>query len=264
MPMRQFDDSRKSPLPKPTPDVLTLAATVGVIAAGVALFEAALIPGLAIGAVAVLAPGLASKRLPRLRRGLQTLFDATVRRAPAARASDAKPPLAALPRLGVKQALAKTVTYRVTVTTLDLTWNYLIIGELATAAGLSAFSLVVGPVFYFAHEAAWNYYAAPIERADGRPGAVVELPLRRPAGRAGITINRALAKTIVFHTVGTAMDFTVNYAVVLDLVSAALLTAPRFVIGPFVYLGHEMAWDYFSAPRSDAVPIPQALLAAPA
>jgi hypothetical protein len=43
------------------------------------------------------------------------------------------------------------------VTTLDFTTNYIVIGELATAAGLSTFNLIAGPLFYFGHEAAWNY-----------------------------------------------------------------------------------------------------------
>ena len=51
-----------------------MAATVGVIAVGVALVEAALIPGMAIGAAAILAPKVAAKGLPRLRRGLKSLF----------------------------------------------------------------------------------------------------------------------------------------------------------------------------------------------
>ena len=37
-------------------DFVTTAATVGIIAVGVALFEVALIPGMMIGAAAVLAP----------------------------------------------------------------------------------------------------------------------------------------------------------------------------------------------------------------
>jgi cytochrome c peroxidase len=48
---------------KPMGDFATAAATIGVTAAGVALFEVALIPGIAIGAVAVLAP----KYVPKLK-----------------------------------------------------------------------------------------------------------------------------------------------------------------------------------------------------
>ena len=60
-------------------------------------------------------------------------------------------------RLGMRQAIAKTITFRIIVTTLDFTTNYIVIGELTTAAGLSTFNLIVGPLFYLGHEAVWNY-----------------------------------------------------------------------------------------------------------
>jgi hypothetical protein len=50
-------------------------ATVAVVAVGAALFEAALLPGLAIGVAAVAAP----KYLPRLGAALNPLFKSTVR-----------------------------------------------------------------------------------------------------------------------------------------------------------------------------------------
>jgi uncharacterized membrane protein len=230
-----------------------MAATIGVIAAGVALFEVALIPGMVIGGAAVLAPKLLRGKLlpdkllpdkflpdlPKLGRRLLPRSDATVRRRgePAA----ARPAGEALPAapagFAFKRTLAKTITFRIIVTTLDFTTNYVVIGEFATAAGLSAFALVVGPVFYFAHEAAWNYL--------GPPGTAVDLP----AGPMGLTINRALAKTVTFRTIATAMDFTTNYVVVGDLATAVGLSAFAFVVGPFVYLGHEMAWDRYGSPR---------------
>ena len=96
------------------------------------------------------------------------------------------------------------------------------IGELATAAGLSAFALVAGPVFYLAHEIAWNRYGASSEAA-----VAVRLPLlsseNRMAGDRGeLAISRALAKTITFRTIATAMDFTANYVVVGDLAAPLL------------------------------------------
>jgi uncharacterized membrane protein len=168
---------------------------------------------------------------------------------------------------GIKRAVAKTITFRIIVTTLDFTSNYVVIGELTTAAGLSSFALVVGPLFYLAHETAWNYF--------GPSGTAVDLPglLRRadakapPAGRPGFTISRALAKTITFRTIATTIDFTTTYVVVGDLATAAVLSAFGFVVGPFVYLGHEMAWDYYGSPgtRGDPpTPRPIALLPAPA
>ena len=44
------------------------------------------------------------------------------------------------------------------------------------------------------------------------------------------------------------MDFTTNFVVVGDLATAAMLSASGFILGPFVYLGHEMVWDYYGSP----------------
>jgi uncharacterized membrane protein len=262
---------------RPTQDFVTTAATIGVIAAGVALFEVALIPGIMIGGAAVLAPKLAPRRLPKLRRRLQPLFNSTVRRrimstVPLPDRPDVKAPLAARPRFALKQALAKTITFRIIVTTLDFTWNYVVIGDLTTAAGLSAFGLAVGPLFYFVHETAWNYFGPSVKRKVGLSGTAVDLPVLltlRPdvtplAGRGGITINRALAKTITFRTIATMTDFTTNYVVVGDLATAATLSAFGFVVGPFIYLSHEIAWDYYGSPREGALDLPTLIKLLPA
>jgi hypothetical protein len=59
------------------------------------------------------------------------------------------------------------------------------------------------------------------------------------------------------------MDFTTNYVVVGDVVTAVGLSAFGFVLGPFVYWGHEKAWDHFGTPKDRAVkPSPGAQLAA--
>lgn len=126
----------------PTQDFVTTVATIGVIAAGVALFEVALIPRMMIGGAAVLASKLAPRRLPKLRRRLQPLFNSTVRRrimpaVPLPDRPDVKAPLAARPRFAIRQALAKTVTFRIIVTTLEFTWNYVVIGDLTAAAAVS-------------------------------------------------------------------------------------------------------------------------------
>jgi uncharacterized membrane protein len=241
-----------------------------VITAGAALFEVALIPGIVIGGAAVLAPKLAPWRLRKLGRRLQPLFNSTVRRrimstVPLPDRPDVKAPLAARPRFALKQALAKTITFRIIATTLDFTWTYVVIGDLTTAAGLSAFGLAVGPLFYFVHETAWNYFGPSVKRKVGLSGTAVDLPVLltlRPdvkaplAGRGGITINRALAKTITFRTIATMTDFTTNYVVVGDLATAATLSAFGFVVGPFIYLGHEIAWDYYGSPREGALDLP--------
>jgi uncharacterized membrane protein len=248
--------------------------TVGLaVVAGAALFEVALIPGLVVGGAAVLAPRYLPKYLPKFRRRQRPLPNATVRQRtkPAAPLPndrlDANAPQTVLPKFAIRQAIAKTITFRIIVTTLDFTTNYLVIGELATAAGLSTFNFIAGPLFYLGHEAAWNYL--------GPSEAVVDLPVftglqpgaeARGAGWRGFTISRALAKTVTFRTIATAMDFTTNYVVVGDVAAAVVLSASGFVLGPFVYFGHERAWDYFSSPRERTLDLPAStnLLPAPA
>jgi uncharacterized membrane protein len=236
---------------------------VGVtVLAGAALIEAALIPGLLIGGAAVLAPRFLPK-LPNLIRRRKP--QAARRRAAAASEQGSakesvKAPTSLLPKFAMGQAVAKTITYRLIVTSLDFTTNYIVIGELATAAGLSTFNLVAGPLFYFAHEAAWNYV--------GHPDSDVDVPLldaeRQEVSIGGFTISRALAKTVVFRTLATAMDFTTNFVVVRDVAQAAILSSTGFVLGPFVYYGHEKAWDYFSNRGEQLREIPeQRLLPAP-
>ena len=113
---------------------------------------------------------------------------------------------------------------------------------------------MVGPLLYFAHETAWNYYV-------GRAETSVDLPAPRPdaeAGPPGFTISRALAKTISFRTIATVTDFTTNYVVVADIATAFGLSAFGFVVGPFVYFGHERVWDHFSAPGERTLDPPPA------
>jgi len=258
---------------RPGQDLVAAAATIGVIAAGLALVEITLIPGLMIGGAAVLAP----RYLPRLRRRLWPRGNPARRQRSGPALASSKPPGPEAPpgpaSFKIKQALMKTVTFRIIVTTLDFTSNYLVIGEFGTAAGLSAFALVAGPIFYFSHEAAWNHFGAPVEGEAGRWGPVIEVPIPLPlrsdsgvllADRRRLTINRALAKTITFRTIATTIDFSATYVVVGELATAAALSAFGFVLGPFVYLGHEMAWDYYNSRRQRALPPPAPTTPAPA
>jgi len=64
-----------SPAAERGDDFTTKAATVGAVVVGAALLETALIPGIILGAAAVLAP----KYLPKLSERLQPMFHATVR-----------------------------------------------------------------------------------------------------------------------------------------------------------------------------------------
>ncbi len=228
-----------------TRDYAAMAATVGVVGLGAALIEAALIPGLAIGVAAVLAPRLLPRGLlPRFRRGAPALVEAQ-------RTS-------ALSGLAMRQALAKTITYRIVVTGLDFTWNYLIIGEVAASAGLSAISFSVAPIFYCLHETVWNYAGPQLK--SGGDGT---LPV---VGLGGFSVNRALAKTITFRTFATVTDFATNYVFVRDIGQAAALSAFGFVIGPFLYYGHEKVWGeqvLAKAPAKPPAPRAISLKAAP-
>src|SRR5262249_5683110 len=88
------------------------------VLAGAALLEAALVRGIVIGGVAVLAPSLT--RLAK-RKLLGTTAKPRGQAALAQSAGQAltSAPNALLPRFAFGQAIAKTITYRLIVTTLD-------------------------------------------------------------------------------------------------------------------------------------------------
>jgi uncharacterized membrane protein len=245
--------------------------TVGLtVLAGAALLETALIPALLNGGVAVLAPRyLPRGALPSLRRRVETLAGKTAQRRTAPEASRRREPQAGapqtvLPKFAIGQAVAKTITFRIIVTTLDFTTNYVVIGEFATAAGLSTYNLIAGPLFYLAHEAAWNYLGPDDDAIDLAP---VTAGAREANGAVGglsrFTISRALAKTITFRVIASTMDFATNYFVVRDVGTALILSASGFILGPFVYFGHEKAWEYFSKPPEGSDLPPLKLLPAP-
>lgn len=244
------------------PGAVGKVATLGAVAAGAAIFEAALIPGLLIGGAAMLAPRL-------LRRDvLGGLGDRLRRTAPSPEPEPPTPPehSAEAPAsdepapFDTWRAVVKTLTYRVMVTTADFGANYFVIGEPATAAGLSSLSLVAGPIAYFAHEAVWHYYGPASARHADPHEAAVHVPIPgvgamagEQNGRiAGIRVSRALAKTITYEGVTAVSEFSVNYLFVRDLVAAAGLTAFSVAIAPVVYYVHEKAWDYYDATKARA------------
>jgi uncharacterized membrane protein len=169
------------------------------------------------------------------------------------------------------RAVVKTITYRVVVTTVDFGANYFVIGELASAAGLSTLSLVGGPIAYFAHEAAWHYYGPVSARHPNPLEATVHVPIPGRAedegGRtqfASIKLSRAVAKTVTYEVVTAVSEFGANYIFVRDLAAAAGLTAFSIVIAPFVYYAHEKAWDYYGATEARSSPPAPALRLLPA
>src|SRR5262249_24101279 len=93
--------------------------TVGLtVLAGAALLETALIPGILIGGVAVLAPRYLPKgALPSLRRRMETLAGKTIQQRTASDASrreqpQASAPQSIVPKFAIGQAVAKTITFR--------------------------------------------------------------------------------------------------------------------------------------------------------
>jgi uncharacterized membrane protein len=241
-------------------DVLGTVAALGAVAAGAAIVEAALIPGLLIGGAAVLAPRLLrrdtlSGLADRLRRIVP--FPVPVPSAPTAHS--APMPASGEPAsFDTWHAVVKTFTYRVIVTTVDFGANYFVIGELATAAGLSGLSLVAGPIAYFAHEAAWHFYGPASARHENPLEAAVHVPIPGDAegeenGRsrfASVKVSRAVAKTATYEVVTAVSEFGANYFFVRDLAAAAGLTAFSIVISPFVYYVHEKAWDHYDATKA--------------
>jgi uncharacterized membrane protein len=224
------------------------------VVAGVALLETALVPGLLIGGAAILAPRYLRRRVePAVKSFARKVSQPAA--AQAERLRDSVAPVA-LPKLGIGQAVAKTITFRIIVTTLDFSVNLLVLGEVGTAAGLSTFNLIAGPLYYLGHEAAWNYFGPP----ETQEGVTVYLPSRGDADgvdevRRGFTISRAIAKTVTFRTMATIADFTANFVVVGNIPTALVLTSSGFFLGPFVYWGHEKAWEYFSAPKQQKEPL---------
>jgi uncharacterized membrane protein len=249
------------------PGVVGTVATLGAVAAGAAIVEAALIPGLLIGGAAVLAPRLLPRdMLSGLGDRLRRIVPSPVPVPSAPTAHSAEAPASGEPAgFDTWRAVVKTFTYRAIVTTVDFGANYFVIGGLATAAGLSSLSLVAGPIFYFAHEAAWHYYGPTSARQRDPLEATVHVPIPGAAegeedGRtrfASVKVSRAFAKTVTYECVTAVSEFGVNYLFVRDLATAAGLTAFSIVISPFVYYVHEKAWDYYDATkaRSPAAPL---------
>jgi hypothetical protein len=129
------------------PGVVESVATLGVVAAGVAIFEAALIPGLLIGGAAVLVPRLLPRGMLRRVRAPRIVSWITP---PEVASSPVPAPSAQAPpdereSFDTWRAVAKTFTYRGIVTTVDFGANYFVLGELTAAASLSGLSLVAGP-----------------------------------------------------------------------------------------------------------------------
>lgn len=236
------------------------STTLGLsLLAGAALIETALIPGLVIGAAIVLVPKVLPKFVPKAQKRPQPSEGAaatSIVPATAIDTSKAKPSSPFVPSFAVKQAIFKTITFRMVATSLDFTANMVVIGDFATAAGLSAFGLVVAPLYYFGHEVVWNKLAPAGTRVN--VGVLMRRKNQRQSGAGSeLTMNRSLAKTITYEVIAVTADFTANYVASGDVAAAAGLTLFALVMNPIIYYGHEKAWDYFGGRRLEPNTPPQ-------
>jgi len=224
---------------------------------GAAAFEAALVPGLVIGGVAWLGP----RAVARLHtRGKSKRFGriklAEENRPGGARYDDKMK--WRTPQLTT--SAIKTVTFRVISSSLDFGWNYFLLGEIAAAASLSGVSLIAAPTFYFVHETLWGRI-----KYGGAVKSNANKAFRIPDDIGNLKVSRAIAKTVTFRLFATASEFGVNYFVVRDFWLAINLSAFSVVVGPFVYLAHEKAWERFGGGRKiDVSPVPSRLPVRPA
>ena len=77
-----------------------------------------------------------------------------------------------------------------------------------------------------------------------------------PPAPGGLTLSRPVWKTISFRLISTTIDFTTNLIAIGDLATAAALSAVPIFIGPWIYLGHELAWDHFGGPTAPQQALP--------
>jgi uncharacterized membrane protein len=69
----------------------------------------------------------------------------------------------------VSRAFAKTVTYEAVTAVSEFGANYFFVRDLAAAAGLTTFSIVMAPFVYYVHEKAWDSYGATQSPAAPAP-----------------------------------------------------------------------------------------------
>ena len=213
------------------------------VAVGAAAIEATLIPGILIGGAAWLAP----QTLKALSK-LKWKGSASGMPRAAAKVKKTFDPRRGLPSwksFPITTSVAKTVTFRVISSGLDFGWNYVLLGELATAASLSGLSIIVAPTFYFLHERMWSRVWPQEPKRVGRS---VIFHVSQDIG--DLKVSKTMAKTATYRLFATISEFSLNYFVVRDLTMATKLSAFSIVAGPFVYIAHEKAWELFDADRS--------------
>ena len=230
--------------------LLEETTALGIVVAGVALIEVALLPGALIGGIAVIAPNY----LIRHRKALS--------HPPSEFRNKNQKKFNSLNNLnknnsefkhffGLQRSFAKTVTFRILSSSLDFTWNYALLGDVAVAAGLSGFGFIASSTFYFIHESSWNQLKSlsvnkPIKLLPIKDIKQVSNKTLDEKYWWDLQISPALAKTFTFRSMATVAEFTTNYYVVRDIPMAAALSAFGFFCGPFIYYAHEKLWEKYS------------------
>lgn len=77
-----------------------------------------------------------------------------------------------------------------------------------------------------------------------------------PPEPEGFTLSRSVWKTLSFRVIGTSIDFATNLIAIGDLATAAALSSLPILIGPWIYLGHELAWERFGGPTTPHAALP--------
>lgn len=81
-----------------------------------------------------------------------------------------------------------------------------------------------------------------------RPAVAASSSGEQPDG--GFSVPQAVWKTLSFRAIVSTFDFTSNRIAIGNLATATLLSAWNTLTGPWVYLAHELAWDYFGSPAA--------------
>lgn len=110
-------------------------------------------------------------------------------------------------------------------------------------------------------EAVWDQVELGLRNRLAADAPIPDWSARQPLPPAlaegeSAGFGRTVWKTVTFRSVVTTLDFSSNYIALGDAAAAAGLSAFGFVIGPFVYIGHELAWEKFGGSSTQPIALP--------